>query len=191
MAPQLECIDTTLRDGAQAPGVVLAPHQRAAIASELARLGVDEIELGTAREGRMTIESCVEAIRQTGRQPRTAVCRAERGDVAQAVELPVSIIHISTGHERHRQLIGKRDWRFERSRAFCPRKRQKLSIGLMDASRAEWHALQAVDWATQMAWRVRLVIRWGLASSESDANDRGDTPIFARPVAYIAITIAV
>ena len=48
---QIDLIDTTLRDGAQAPGVVLTSAERAAIAATLTRCGVDEIELGTPAMG--------------------------------------------------------------------------------------------------------------------------------------------
>jgi 2-isopropylmalate synthase len=43
---RISIFDTTLRDGEQAPGIALRPDQKAEIASQLERLGVDVVEAG-------------------------------------------------------------------------------------------------------------------------------------------------
>src|SRR5438270_13964381 len=43
---RITIFDTTLRDGEQSPGIALQPHEKAEIAVELERLGVDVIEGG-------------------------------------------------------------------------------------------------------------------------------------------------
>jgi 2-isopropylmalate synthase len=43
---RIKIFDTTLRDGEQAPGIALQPHEKAEIAAQLERLGVDVIEAG-------------------------------------------------------------------------------------------------------------------------------------------------
>jgi 2-isopropylmalate synthase len=45
---RIQIFDTTLRDGAAAPGVALRPEDKAAVAAELERLGVDVVEAGSA-----------------------------------------------------------------------------------------------------------------------------------------------
>src|SRR5919204_2946942 len=45
-APYVKILDTTLRDGEQAPGFALTGPQKVALAQQLARLGVDVIEAG-------------------------------------------------------------------------------------------------------------------------------------------------
>src|SRR4051794_29802969 len=40
--------DTTLRDGEQSPGIALQPEEKAEVAQQLERLGVDVIEAGFA-----------------------------------------------------------------------------------------------------------------------------------------------
>ena len=43
---RIAVFDTTLRDGEQSPGIALQPHEKAEIAEQLVRLGVDVIEAG-------------------------------------------------------------------------------------------------------------------------------------------------
>jgi len=43
---RIQILDTTLRDGEQSPGIALQPHQKAEIAEQLERLGVDVVEAG-------------------------------------------------------------------------------------------------------------------------------------------------
>jgi 2-isopropylmalate synthase len=45
---RIHIFDTTLRDGEQSPGIALQPHEKAEIAEQLERLGVDVIEAGFA-----------------------------------------------------------------------------------------------------------------------------------------------
>jgi 2-isopropylmalate synthase len=45
---RIQVFDTTLRDGEQSPGIALRPEEKAEIALQLARLGVDVIEAGFA-----------------------------------------------------------------------------------------------------------------------------------------------
>ena len=45
---RIQVFDTTLRDGEQSPGIALRPDEKAEIAVQLARLGVDVIEAGFA-----------------------------------------------------------------------------------------------------------------------------------------------
>ena len=48
MSRRIQIFDTTLRDGEQSPGIALQPHEKAEIAEQLERLGVDVIEAGFA-----------------------------------------------------------------------------------------------------------------------------------------------
>ena len=45
-ARRISIFDTTLRDGEQSPGIALQPHEKAEIAEQLERLGVDVVEAG-------------------------------------------------------------------------------------------------------------------------------------------------
>ncbi|MFL5912304.1 MAG: 2-isopropylmalate synthase [Gaiellaceae bacterium] len=46
MARRISIFDTTLRDGEQSPGIALQPDEKATIAEQLQRLGVDVVEAG-------------------------------------------------------------------------------------------------------------------------------------------------
>ncbi|HET7573209.1 MAG TPA: 2-isopropylmalate synthase [Gaiellaceae bacterium] len=46
MSRRIQIFDTTLRDGEQSPGIALQPHEKAEIAEQLERLGVDVVEAG-------------------------------------------------------------------------------------------------------------------------------------------------
>ena len=64
---RIAIIDTTLRDGLQAPGVYVALKERIAMAKAIDALGVDELELGIAAKGvqeRQAIKACARALRQ-------------------------------------------------------------------------------------------------------------------------------
>ena len=49
MTDRLIILDTTLRDGEQAPGIALSPDDKVAIAHQLAKLQVDVIEAEIGR----------------------------------------------------------------------------------------------------------------------------------------------
>ncbi|HXH97761.1 MAG TPA: hypothetical protein VNH40_11175, partial [Gaiellaceae bacterium] len=47
MSPRrIQISDTTLREGERSPGMALRPHEKAEIACQLERLGVDVVEAG-------------------------------------------------------------------------------------------------------------------------------------------------
>jgi 2-isopropylmalate synthase len=64
---RIQIFDTTLRDGEQSPGIALQPHEKAEIAQQLERLGVDVVEAGFPGaspgdyEGTRAVAAAVEA----------------------------------------------------------------------------------------------------------------------------------
>lgn len=78
--------DTTLRDGAQMPGVRFSVDDKVAIASALAQVGVDVIEAGFPAVSQREVEA-VRRICATVSGPRIMVlCRAVAGDIEAAWE---------------------------------------------------------------------------------------------------------
>jgi homocitrate synthase NifV len=88
-------VDTTLRDGEQAPGVVFTTDERLDIASALARIGVNEIEAGIPAMG----EEVCQDIRKLADLNLPCVlscwCRADSKDIEQAVQCRTPGVHIS------------------------------------------------------------------------------------------------
>jgi 2-isopropylmalate synthase len=78
--------DTTLRDGEQSPGIALQPHEKAEIAGQLERLGVDVIEAGFAVSSPGDFEG-VRAVADAVRRPTVAsLCRTRKEDLDAGAE---------------------------------------------------------------------------------------------------------
>jgi 2-isopropylmalate synthase len=83
---RIQIFDTTLRDGEQSPGVALQPHEKAEIAQQLERLGVDVIEAGFAGASPGDLEG-VRAVAAAVTVPTVAsLARARAEDIDAAGE---------------------------------------------------------------------------------------------------------
>jgi 2-isopropylmalate synthase len=83
---RISIFDTTLRDGEQSPGIALQPHEKAEIAAQLERLGVDVIEAGFAASSPGDFEGVQAVARTVERATVASMCRARREDVDAAAE---------------------------------------------------------------------------------------------------------
>jgi 2-isopropylmalate synthase len=83
---RITIFDTTLRDGEQSPGIALQPHEKAEIAEQLERLGVDVIEAGFAISSPGDFEG-IRAVARVARKATVAsLARTSRDDVDAAIE---------------------------------------------------------------------------------------------------------
>src|SRR6476661_11138463 len=83
---RITIFDTTLRDGEQSPGIALQPHEKAEIAEQLERLGVDVIEAGFAISSPGDFEG-IRAVSQSVEHATVAsLARTALEDVDAAVE---------------------------------------------------------------------------------------------------------
>jgi homocitrate synthase NifV len=88
-------IDTTLRDGEQAPGVVFSAADKLAIATILDKLGVDEVEAGTPVVGKEE-KDAVRIIASSGFSFVTSSwCRANHDEILAASVLGAGSVNIS------------------------------------------------------------------------------------------------
>lgn len=173
-------IDTTLREGAQAPGVCFTAAARRKIIAGLALVGVDEIELGAASPLHGWLpELVMEARALTAASCRLALwCRCKDEDIAFAAACQPDVLSLSIPvSDRHiRERLGKdRAWVRETLIRSIGQAVSLgipyISVGFEDASRAESaFVLEAAKTAERSgAWRVRLADTVGICSPGSMA----------------------
>ncbi len=135
-------VDTTLRDGEQAPGVVFFTHEKLEIARKLHEAGIREVEVGTPAMG---ADECadIRTIAQSGFSFRTiAWSRALKADIDLSaschtdginISFPVSGIQLDSIHKSRLWVLSQ----IKELVAYAAHKFQFVAIGLQDASRAD------------------------------------------------------
>jgi homocitrate synthase NifV len=138
----LHLVDTTLRDGAQAPGVQFSDEDRVILAEAIAATGVDEMEVGIPATGRDE-RRLLRRLAGLGLKPQLSVwCRAKRIEVSLAIDCGYQAVHISIpASDGHLRALGRsRTWARRALRTTLDYARERcafVSVGLMDASRTE------------------------------------------------------
>ena len=178
---QPHIIDTTLREGAQAPGVTFTPAVKLAIVAWLKKAGVDEIELGTASPLHGWLPELTEKARAIvdGRCRLALWCRCKDEDIAFAATCRPDLLSLSLpASDRHlaERLRKDRSWARQtlaRSvRLALSLGMPHISVGLEDASRAEpGFVIELAKIAKASgAERVRLADTVGICSPGSIAE---------------------
>jgi homocitrate synthase NifV len=167
-------IDSTLREGEQAFGVVFSPGQKLEIIQRLAAIGIEEIEIGIANRYDGVLELMISRARALNVSSRLALwCRCLKEDIGigaaarpdvLSLSIPVSDLHID------KKLGKSRAWILERLEESIHYALELeipfVSLGLEDATRADPEFLLKVIGLARRsgASRIRLADTVGIAS---------------------------
>jgi 2-isopropylmalate synthase len=104
MSRPISLFDTTLRDGEQAPGAALAPHEKVRAALQLERLGVDTVEAGFPASSAADAAAVADVARHTSTVQIAALARALPADIqaaaaalAPAIPSRRALLHVFLG----------------------------------------------------------------------------------------------
>jgi homocitrate synthase NifV len=159
--PRVHLIDSTLRDGEQAPGVVFSRSEKLEIATSIAAAGVPELEAGTPaidEEERADLN----AIFNLRLPSRTTVwCRASEQDLQHAESCGVDSVHVSFPVSPILfGAFGKGEWwlwnRLPKIVGRAIARFRYVSVGAQDASRADARLLDRFVLAARDAGACRV-----------------------------------
>ena len=167
-------IDSTLREGEQAVGVTFSLADKQAIISGLARIGVEEIELGIVNPGDSVLPELIGYARKVAAKQRLALwCRCNDADIDYAATLHPDVLSLSIpASDLHiaKKLAKSRAWVLERAASAIKRAVKHginfISLGLEDATRADEDFLAALIGVAQESGvaRIRLADTVGICT---------------------------
>lgn len=134
-------IDSTLRDGEQAPGVVFTLDEKLRIAALLEDCGVKEVEVGTPAMGADEVRVIREIVQAGFRFDKLCWARAKEFDIEESAKTGANRINISFSvSDIQLSAMGRNtDWVMKQIRPMIAFARQRfdfIAIGAQDASRA-------------------------------------------------------
>jgi len=170
-------VDTTLRDGEQAPGVVFSSEDKLVLCDLLDKAGVSELEVGTPAMGEDEISDLCAIANGGFHFKRLAWARANEKDIRMATRSGANGLHISFPVSSILQQSMNKDcaWVMDHLREMLHiaiSEFEYVTIGAQDAGRADLEFLK--DFAGEAllggAFRIRLADTVGILNPVSCAN---------------------
>lgn len=168
---KITIIDSTLRDGEQAPGVSFSREEKFEIAMMLADAGIDEIEAGIPAMGDDEVAFLNKLSSSDIKSRIIAWCRADMRDLELAAKSGVSDVHISFPvSDRHLIIQGKsRAWALENLGKLAGKALamfDRVYVGAQDATRCDFDFLKAfvIEAEKNRISRVRIADTVGFSS---------------------------
>lgn len=165
----ISLIDTTLRDGEQAPGVVFLLKEKLEICSLLDKAGIGEVEIGTPAMGKREAHDLRTIVRQGYRFKTLSWCRARISDIEVAGKIGSNGVHISFPvSEIHLEALDKsKAWVMDSLNTlvkYAADRFEYVTIGAQDASRCEMKFLnEFISAANSLGvYRVRIADTVGI-----------------------------
>jgi len=140
-------VDTTLRDGEQAPGVIINSTDKMEIARLLDKLGIEEVEVGTPAMGEFEQE-IIKKIATSGFNFSTICwCRALTSDIDMAAKCKTDAVSISFPVSETQLKALNKDWNWvltelPRIVKYAQSLFARVYIGFQDASRCASNKLE-------------------------------------------------
>ncbi len=162
-------IDTTLRDGEQAPGLVFSLKQKMVLCELLDKAGIPELEVGMPAMSNEEMAHLIAIAEKNFHFKRLGWCRANERDIHQAIASKVNGVHISFPVSQILQdaMNKDRSWVMDNVSELIHVARSEfeyVTIGAQDAGRADKSFLE--DFASKVeslgASRIRLADTVGI-----------------------------
>lgn len=147
MKERIHVLDTTLRDGEQAPGMSMSVDEKLRVAHVLDRAGVSVIEAGFPVSSPLQYEACVRVAESVSNATVCALARAKEGDITVAqkalrfakrsrvnIFLPVSNLHIQTKLRISKEALITRAYEMA---TYANKAFDEVEFALEDATRAD------------------------------------------------------
>lgn len=170
-------IDSTLRDGEQAPGVVFTLREKLRIADLLDSCGVKEVEVGTPAMGLEEQQTIRQIVRTGFKFDKLCWARAKESDIEDSAKTGANRINISFSvSDIQLAAMGKnRSWVLSQIRpliSYARRRFDFVAVGAQDASRANREFLDEFIAAcvAESVDRVRIADTVGILNPFSTAK---------------------